>query len=131
MSYTSLRTWLGIGVVGDALLVFLMSGFYSFLLFFLLCFYFMFKGHACVISCRLAALVSTSFNFIRCGNFSWGTLWSRSPLWVWVAVFFPSPDRAHSFSMGGIHWVCCWWWWNCSPIEVDILIYWSWCFNLL
>ena len=41
---------------------------------------------------------------------SQGILWPRSSLWVWVAVFLPSPDPDHSVFHGRIHWV--WWWWR-------------------
>ena len=41
------------------------------------------------VSCRFLSLW-TPFS-------SWGTLWPHSPLWVWVAVFRPSPDSDHSF----------------------------------
>ena len=67
-----------------------------------ICIVFMFKGHTWAIQCKPAELPSTWLGPSHCRNFSysfssWGTLWPRSPLWVWAAVVLPSPYPYHSF----------------------------------
>ena len=98
--------------------------YFYFIYLYLHCIYlhFMSKGYAWAIRCKHAELPSASLGPRRCKNLSYsfssrGTLWSRSPLWVWVAAVLPSPDPIHSFSISGIHWVG-WWWWFKKNFEI-------------
>ena len=58
------------------------------------------------------------------------SFWPHSPLWVWVAAVFLSPDPVHSSSMSGIHWVEWWWWWWIIFLKIIFKINyftkWSW-----